>query len=125
MMLVLGLRAQNGNAVVSSIKATDLGNGLAKVEVQISGNLAWTQVSGTFTAQPVGSGGITVIRGLVGTTEGPVLGGHGPVTLFGNFPYTPSGGNGPDFYEFTIQLITTPPGNRRIYSDIGGISAVY
>jgi hypothetical protein len=110
MMLVLGLRAQNGTAVVSEAKATDLGNGMAKLEVRISGNQAGFIESGSFSAQPSNGNGIAFLGNLVSVNEGPILGGPRDIILFGNFPYTPSGGNGPDLYDVEISILGRPRG---------------
>ncbi|MFY0685658.1 MAG: hypothetical protein JXQ90_00760 [Cyclobacteriaceae bacterium] len=45
------VNAQNGNAVVSEVKIYDEGNGSAKVEIRISGNLAESQTTVGFTVQ--------------------------------------------------------------------------
>lgn len=102
-MLVLGLQAQNGNAVVSQVEFYDLGNGQAALEVRISGNLASPYATGTFTAQRSDGSGAAVTGGLI-TDERPVLGGPSTVVMMGAFPFSPSISNGGDFYDFEINV---------------------
>lgn len=123
-MLVFGLKAQNGNAVISEVRAYDLGNGMARLEVRVSGNLASSSMSATFTATKADGGGATVTGFLGGSRPVPNGNANDPVILSGNFLYTPSGEH-PEFYEFDIQLNTTPRGNRQIYGEVMSLGSIY
>ena len=97
------LFAQNGNMVISEVQVYDLGNGTGLVEIRISGNLAYTATSGSFTVAGVEIPGGQVTSFLAGTR--PVKQpGNQSVILTGSFPLSPIIGNGPGFVELDIQV---------------------
>ncbi len=116
-MGTLGLRAQNGNAVISEVKVYDLGNGTGSIEVRVSGNLSASVVQGTFTISgdriPGGtvSGGIGESIRVILPEEGQLPrngngnnNGNQPVILTGLFSLSAPSGNHPAVFDVTIVL---------------------
>lgn len=109
---MLGLQAQNSNAVISEVKAYDLEDGTALVEVRLSGNLADDVISGTLSVSGDGVSGTVSTRLSIGR---PVpQPGNASQVVVASFPYHPTGGNGPDFVsvDITVSARRAPHGNH-------------
>lgn len=124
LMGTLGLRAQNGNAVISEVKAYDLGNGTARLEVRISGNLAYTVQGGTFSVTGDRIPGGTAGGGIGDASRvfvAPAPTGNGnsngnqAVVIAGLFPVMASAGNGPDFVTVDITVVSRHVGESDRY----------
>lgn len=114
-MATLGIRAQNGNAVISEVKAYDLGNGTGVITVRVSGNLASNYVGGSFTISsdriPGGSAGSSIgidSRAIV-VSPAPGSGngnsnGNQSVILTGAFPLLAPSGNPSDHATIDLRV---------------------
>lgn len=138
-MATMGLRAQNGNVVVSDVKVYDMENGTGMIVVHVSGNLAEFYPGGTFTisgdlvAGGTASGGIgdntrVIIEPITPGNGGGNGNGNGnqQVVLAGVFPMRAATGNESDEVQIDGRLL------RRIgngldytYSRVGRIKRDY
>lgn len=118
LMATLGLRAQNGNAVISEVKAYDMGNGTGILTVRVSGNLASNYVGGSFSISSdripggsAGSGlGIDTRAIVVSPAPGNGNGnsnGNQAVILTGAFPLQPQSGNQPSSATVDLRVRST------------------
>lgn len=130
----LGLRAQNGNAVVSEIKIYDMGNGTGIITARISGNQAYLYTGGGFTATGTRIPGGTVSGGIGSSARTIVVppspgngngngntnpNGNQAVILAGVLPLSPSSGQQSDF--ITVDLRVAEPGDGRVFYHWGSV----